>query len=338
MPTFLVWASWALAASHCAAAFDIQAHRITELMAAVFTPMKDGGMEVDLDAIPAYARYMAGLNITNIMPCGSNGESLSLTVAERRSIAEAWAGAAAPLGLRIYVHIGSESVLDAVELARHAASTKGVSGILSMTPVYYKPTAETLLDFLAAVAGAAPELPLWFYHFPDATGVLPGQAHRLLQLAESTGRIPNLAGVKFTDYNFMDLQLCTQVGKGKYNVIFGRDEVALGALELGADAAVSSTCQFAPSLRVAVSAFRRGDIEAAKRAQEENARLCSMFARYESDAKDVQKDIMRMAGMDVGPARLPKRDLSAQEYSELQGLLRRQMLIDSPAGAPQLVV
>jgi N-acetylneuraminate lyase len=44
-----------------------------------------------------------------------------------------------------------------------------------MTPVYFKPTVDTLVDFLAAVAGAAPSLPFWFYHFPDDTGVLPGK-------------------------------------------------------------------------------------------------------------------------------------------------------------------
>ena len=70
------------------------------------------------------------------MPGGTNGESLSLTVDERKALAEAWAKAAPPLGLKVYMHIGSESLVDSVELARHAAATKGVSGIVAMTPVY----------------------------------------------------------------------------------------------------------------------------------------------------------------------------------------------------------
>jgi len=117
------------------------------------------------------------------MPAGSNGESLSLSISERKRLAEAWASAAPPLGLRVYMHVGTESLVESVELARHAAATQGISGILSMTPVYFKPTIGTLVDFLAAVAGAAPSLPFWFYHFPDDTGVLPGQAHSLLALA-----------------------------------------------------------------------------------------------------------------------------------------------------------
>merc|ERR1719293_519810 len=99
-----------------------------------------------------------------------------------------------------------------MDLAKHAASLKGISGILAMTPVYFKPVIETLHDFLAAVGGAAPELPFWFYHFPDDTGVLPGKAHAFLELADSRGSIPNLMGIKYTDYNLMDFQLCTLVG------------------------------------------------------------------------------------------------------------------------------
>merc|ERR550514_2351170 len=71
--------------------FDIDAHKITSLMAASYTPMKPGGLELDLSVVPKYAKYLQARNITNVMPCGSNGESLSLSVAERKSLAEALA-------------------------------------------------------------------------------------------------------------------------------------------------------------------------------------------------------------------------------------------------------
>ena len=94
-------------------------------------------------------------------PAGSNGESLSLTVAEREALLEAWVAAAAPLKLNVYMHIGSESIVDSIELARHAGTVKGCKGIVSMTPVYFKPTVDSLIEFLAPVAAAAPELPFW---------------------------------------------------------------------------------------------------------------------------------------------------------------------------------
>lgn len=325
-----------LAAVPSALSFDRNLHKITDVMAAVYTPMKAGGMELDLDIIPAYAKYIAERNITNIMPAGSNGESLSLSVPERKALAEAWGKVVAANGLRLYMHIGSESLVDSVELAKHAAVTKGVSGILAMTPVYFKPTVGTLHDFLAAVAGAAPEMPFWFYHFPDDTGVLPGQAHKFLEMADASGKIPNLMGIKFTDYNLMDFQVCTQVGNGKYNMLYGRDEQLYAALELGADAGVSSTIQYAPSLRDVWSLWVKGDKAGAKKAQEVNAALCTLFGDFAGDVNP-QKNIMKMTGLDVGPSRLPKRDLNPSEYAAFESKLRKADFIDKVAKTPNSI-
>ena len=214
----------ARATAYASTPFDIDAHRIKGMMIAVYTPMKSDGLSLDLDILPKYASFLASRNITNIMPAGSNGESLSLTVPERKALAEAWVSAAKPHGLNVYMHVGSESLPESIELAQHAA-TAGVSGILAMTPVYFKPTVDTLIDFLAAVAAAAPSLPFWFYHFPDDTGVLPGKAHEFLEQADASGKIPTLMGIKYTDYNLMDFQLCTLVGgKGKYNMLVSRSQ------------------------------------------------------------------------------------------------------------------
>ena len=213
----------ARASAYATDAFDRDApgNRITGMMIAVYTPMQSNGLSLDLDTLPKYASFLASRNITNIMPAGSNGESLSLTVPERKALAEAWVAAAKPHGLNVYMHVGSESLVESIELAQHAA-TAGVAGILAMTPVYFKPTTDTLIEFLAAVAAAAPKLPFWFYHFPDDTGVLPGRAHEFLEAADASGKIPTLMGIKYTDYNLMDFQLCTLVGgKGKYNMLYG---------------------------------------------------------------------------------------------------------------------
>lgn len=329
-----LWTTLLLAAS--AQAFDINAHKITEVMAAVYTPMKKGGMELDLDIIPKYVDFIVARNITNIMPAGSNGESLSLNVAERKALAEAWAKAAPAKGLKVYMHIGSESLPDSVELAKHAAQTKGISGILAMTPVYFKPSVETLHDFLATVAAAAPEMPFWFYHFPDDTGVLPGQAHKFLEMAEKSGKIPNLMGIKFTDYNLMDFQVCTRVGHpGKYNMLYGRDEMLFAALQMGADTGVSSTIQYAPSLRDVWTLWKKGDIKGAKEAQEVNAKLCTTFGAFTGEM-NIQKNIMKMVGLDVGPSRLPKKDLPAVSYSAFEKELTAAKLID-PVAAPMNV-
>jgi len=314
-----------------AMAFEINEHKITSLMAAVYTPMKGpGSLELDLDRIMPYAKFLKSKNITNVMPAGSNGESLSLTVPERKALAEAWGKAGQATGLKIYMHVGSESLPESMDLTAHASKTPGIYGAVCMSPVYFKPTLETLHDFLAHTASAAPDFPFWFYHFPDDTGVLAGQVNKLLGMIEESGRIPNFMGIKYTDYNLMDFSLCKQVKNGKYNMLFGRDEQALAAFDLGADAAVSSTVNYAPSLREAVQAYQSGDKALAWAKQAENARLCSLFGQFESQGKNVQKNIIKMSGMDVGPSRLPKRDLDAAEYEALKAQLVSLKMIDVP--------
>jgi len=322
-----------------AAAFDMELHRINKTMAAVYTPMQDDGLSLDLNEslFQNYAYMLARKGITNIMPAGSNGESLSLSVAERKQLAEAWAKVARRWNgtLRVYLHIGSESLVDTRELARHAAATPGISGILAMTPVYFKPTVKTLARFLAKVAEAAPELPFWFYHFPDDTGVLPGAAHQLVEYIDEQHLIPNFMGVKYTDYNLMDFQRCLAAGGGRYNMLYGRDEQAISALQLGADAAVSSTVQFAPSLRQVVELWNKGDVTGALAAQAENAQLCTTFGGDFAHL-NVQKNLMKAIGMDVGPSRLPKEDLAATALETYAARLRKAGLLDE--GGYELVL
>merc|ERR1719261_2093942 len=105
-------------------------------------------------------------------------------------------------------------------------------------------------------------------------------------------------------------------------MLYGRDEQLFAALELGADAGVSSTIQYAPSLRDVWSLWQKGDIAGSKKAQEINAKLCTTFGDFTGDL-NVQKNIMKMVGMDVGPSRLPKRDLKSTDHVAFEQTLRK---------------
>merc|ERR1712045_716538 len=137
-------------------------------------------------------------------------------------------------------------------------------------------------------------------------------------MVDKSGKITNMMGIKFTDYNLMDFSLCKQIGAGKYNMLYGRDEQALAAFEMGAEAAVSSTVNYAPSLREAIHLYELGEKRAAYEQQATNAKLCSMLGQYEKASKNVQKNIMKMVGIDAGPSRLPKLDLNNSELASLK--------------------
>ena len=80
-----------------------------------FTPMKDNGdgtTSVDLTRIPALAEYLNNTGVHWIFSAGSTGESVDLTVAERKAMAEAWVKIAPKYGQRVIVHVGADSVVD----------------------------------------------------------------------------------------------------------------------------------------------------------------------------------------------------------------------------------
>src|SRR4051812_27081709 len=205
--------------------------RLTGLIAATHTPLRaDGSLAPDV--IPRQAQLLLEAGVQGVFVAGTTGESVSLTVAERRAVAEGWMAAVGGR-LPVVVHVGGYSLPDCRELARHAAEV-GAAAISVMAPGYFKPAAvEDLIDFCAGVAAAAPHTPLYFYDIPAMSGV-PIPTARFLR--EGRARIPSLHGVKFTNGDLMTLQECLALES--CDVLFGFDEMLLAALALGARGAV----------------------------------------------------------------------------------------------------
>ena len=130
-------------------------------------------------------------------------------------------------------------------LAAHAQSI-GADAISATPPSYFKPpTLAALIDCMAEIAAAAPELPFYYYHIPGMTGVTPNIA---AFVRDGQARIPSLVGVKFSHTAVFDMQAALAVEGGRYNLLFGSDEMLLSGLAGGADGAVGSTYNFAAPL------------------------------------------------------------------------------------------
>ena len=209
--------------------------RFKGLIAAPFTPMKADG-SLRLDAVRPYADYLADQGIVGAFICGTTGEGFSMTVSERKAVAEAWVEAAAGR-LKVIVHVGHNCQADAAELAAHAQQC-GADAVASIAPNFYKPCCvEDLVDFFAPVAAAAPALPFYYYNMPSMSGVsLP--VDRFLELGAT--RIPTLQGIKFTHNNLMEMNQCIALGGGAFEILHGYDEILLCGLALGAKAAVGN--------------------------------------------------------------------------------------------------
>lgn len=288
-----------------------------QLIAAPFTPMLEDG-RVNLRTIELQARALVKNGVAGAFVCGTTGEGMSLTTAERLEVAERWA-ALALKPLQIIVHVGHNSIEDSKTLARHAEQI-GAHGIAAIAPSFFRPaTVEDLVEFCEHVTGAAPALPFYFYHFPSITGVNPPML-KFLKLAGE--RIPNFAGLKFSHDNLLELSECLNFGGGQLKVFFGRDEMLLAAMAMGATRAVGSTYNFmAPVYHQLCAALERGDLQAARRHQIQAIEIIAVMNSY--GGIPAGKAMMKMAGIDCGPVRLPLRNLSPAELEHLRCDLER---------------
>jgi N-acetylneuraminate lyase len=286
--------------------------RLTGLIAAPYTAFHADG-SLNLGAIEKQAQLLTRNHVTGAFVCGTTGEGLSLTTAERQQVADEWIKSAGP-ALRVIVHVGHAGMADSLVLAAHAQKS-GAAAIGCLAPCFFKAAGvNELVRYCAVVAAAAPELPFYYYHIPSMTGVnFP--VIEFLQAAADL--IPNLAGVKFTYENLMDYSACLEFGDRRFDLLFGRDEILIAGLSLGARGAIGSTYNYvAPGFLRIIAAFDRGDMGLARAEQvRANAVLSQVFRRGGLTAG---KAVMEFVGIDCGPTRLPLCPMTPAEKRSLR--------------------
>ncbi|MEI6871789.1 MAG: dihydrodipicolinate synthase family protein [Verrucomicrobiota bacterium] len=290
----------------------MNSQKLTGLIAAPYVAL-NADASLNLNAIEAQAHSLVASGVSGAFICGTTGEGVSLTMEERMAVATRWCEVAGP-DLRVIVHVGHTALGDCQTLAAHAQKI-GAFGVSNFAPFFFKPSNTTdLVDFCAEVAAAAPALPYYYYQIPSMTGVSLPTAD-FLRAAQH--KIPNLAGVKFTFENLMDFAESTRLDDGRFDVVFGRDEILVAGLALGAKGAIGSTYNFAaPVYNRILKAFAQGDLATAQAEQARANAMISVFIRF--GGLTAGKSIMRLIGLDCGPVRLPLRSLSKTQESELR--------------------
>jgi N-acetylneuraminate lyase len=290
--------------------------KINGFIAAPFTPMlKDGTL--NLDAIPDYADYYVRNKVDGAFVCGTSGEGFLLSREERKKLAEKWMEAS-PGNFKTIIHIGGPVVSESRQLAKHARDI-GAWGMGTIAPVFFKPSRiNDLVEYCAALASAAPELPFYFYHMPSMTGVCLPMVE-FLELASD--RIPNLAGIKYTHEDLYEFSRCMQVKNGRFDMLHGRDETLLAGLAMGATGGVGGTYNHAMGIyRDIRSSFLKGDLETARGLQAKSQSFVNILIRYRGNVI-AGKRIMKFLGLDCGPNRLPIQNITDEEEKRLKSEL-----------------
>ncbi|MCQ2153493.1 MAG: dihydrodipicolinate synthase family protein [Bacteroidales bacterium] len=288
--------------------------RIKGLVDAPFTPMKANG-DVNLEPIPAYAAMLAGNGLKGVFVNGSSGEGYMLTSDERKALAEAWVKSA-PKGFKVIVHVGSCCLRESVELAAHAKAI-GAWGIGSMAPPFPKiGRVEELVLYCERIAAAAPELPFYYYHIPAFNGAFLPMVDFLKAV---DGRIPNFAGIKYTFESLYEYNQCRLYAGGKFDMLHGQDETYLASLaQGGAEGGICGTTNYNGRVQVAIGeAWEQGDLERARELQNFSQEVINVICRYRGNIVG-GKRIMKLIGLDLGPNRIPWRNLTDEEEASMK--------------------
>ncbi len=286
---------------------------IKGLVAAPFTGFNTD-MSVNTEIIGKYAAMLKKAGVVGVFVNGSTGEGLSLTLAQRKLLAECWA-AQCDDNFKLLVHVGDVCVENCAELAAHAQKL-GAAAIGMMGPCYYKPAGvDELVDFSAKVAAAASNTPFYYYHIPSMTGVGFLMGDYMRKAAE---RIPTFVGIKYTHYDIMDFMCCCDYQDGKFDILFGRDETLLAGLVAGAGGAIGSTYNYIPAVYLEIiEAFGKGDMARARKMQLKSIEIIKILAKT-GNSMGVGKAMMKLCGLDLGGCAMPNKQISDSEFKQLE--------------------
>lgn len=277
------------------------------ILAATLTPFWPDG-ELWLERIPSYLRFLTDHGVHGFLALGTNGEFASLTVEERERVLDAHIAAAD--GRPVYVNVGATVMQDMMHLAKHAHRA-GAAGV-AVLPPYYFPLTKGGFEDVARRAADAFSGPIFLYNIPRYTGYrIP--VDTVADLAQDGVCI----GMKDSS---QDIDYLKQVRSVAPNIDFfmGSDTTLIEGLTAGVTGVVSGMANTFPDVVAGtVRAFESGSdlVLWGERIRE----IRTMFARYPYLA--ATRRSLAARGMDVGPVRAPLSDLSADEHSDLAGLL-----------------
>ena len=229
---------------------------LSGLAVALATPFQPSG-GLDLSAFRRLVRHCVEGGVDVLIPLGSTGEAATLDEAERDALIGACLEEAG--GRPVVAGTGSNATRQAAAWTKRAQAL-GASGALVVTPYYNKPTLPGLAAHYAAVADAAPGLPLVVYNVPGRTGLNLTPA-----MLEKLWENPSVVAVKESSGNLAQIgEIARALPPGK-TLLSGDDGLGLPAIALGAAGLVSVLGNLFPAeTKALVTAARAGDLAQAR--------------------------------------------------------------------------
>jgi len=293
------------------------------VLPAIITPFKRNPAKgLDVPGLGRNIGFLLSRGIHGIVPCGSTGESATLTFEEHEKVIEVTVD---KINGRIPVlaGTGSNNTAEAVRLTK-AAKDIGADGVLVISPYYNKPNRSGLVKHYTKLADL--DIPVVMYNVPGRTG-----QNLEPDLVAELAQHPNIVGIKEASGNIGQIsRIIEETQDEDFVVISGDDNITLPILALGGAGVISVTANVDPARMVAMyEAFKKGDYQ---KALVIHYAMSPLHRAMFIDTNPIPvKRAVELIGQAGGPVRLPLDDLDAKKTEQL-----KKVVATIPAkGAPK---
>jgi 4-hydroxy-tetrahydrodipicolinate synthase len=279
---------------------------------AIVTPFKNG--KVDEKKLRDLIEFQIENGTSGIVPCGTTGESATLSFAEHDRVIEITIEQVKKR-IPVIAGTGSNSTEEAIMLTRHAAKA-GADASLQVSPYYNRPTQKGLYEHFKAIAESV-EIPIILYNIASRTGVNI-EPETIVKLARDC---KNILGVKEASGNLDQMSRIKALCPENFDLISGDDSLTLPILAIGGVGIISVVANIVPKdVAELVAEFQRGNL---KRAQELHYKLFPLIKAMFIETNPIPvKTAMGLMGLCSADLRLPMCPISEQNLELLKKALR----------------
>jgi 4-hydroxy-tetrahydrodipicolinate synthase len=291
------------------------------VLPAIVTPFKrNEHVDLDIEGLRSNIEFLLSKGVHGIVPCGSTGESATLTFNEHEKVIEA-AVEVVNGKVPVVAGTGSNNTAEAMLLTK-AAKNLGADGVLVISPYYNKPNRSGLFKHYTKLADL--DIPVIMYNVPSRTGQnLPTDL--VIELAKH----PNIIGIKeasqgfcgFSDAGITQISRIIEATRDEdFKVISGDDGITFPILALGGAGVISVAANVEPARMVAMyEHYRNGQIS---KARDLHYQLSPLFRAMFIDTNPIPvKKAVELRGHAGGPPRMPLDELDKDKTAQLQKVL-----------------
>lgn len=262
---------------------------------ALVTPFKRN-FEVDEASLRHLIDFVIEKGVTGVVPCGTTGEFVNMTVEERMRVIEVTIDEVDGR-VPVIAGTGDAGTRKAIEFTKHAEDA-GADAAFIVSPFYFKPTDKEIFEHYKNIAEAV-DLPIILYNIPQVTGVeIPWW------VVEGLAENDNIVGIKDSSGNMPYMMALFEKFYKKISIICGHDEIAVAALAAGADGLILASANLIPDLWLRLyDLVEKHRLEEARDLQKKVQTLARIITRHGGGL--AVKAGLGMMGLEVGTARKP---------------------------------